>query len=83
MRSWGGNVSSYQWKQLESVENLLKPFAQYTTLTSGEDNTTISLVIPILLELQMHLDDEVSRVKCHTVSYNTIDTHVNTIVIIA
>ena len=72
-------LSSYQWKQLESVENLLKPFAQYTTLTSGEDNTTISLVIPILLELQMHLDDEVSRVKCHTVSYNTIDTHVNTI----
>ena len=56
-------LSSYQWKQLESVEHLLKPFAQYTTLTSGEDGTTISLVIPILLELQMHLDNEVSRLN--------------------
>ena len=54
-------LSSYQWKQLESIEFLLKPFAQYTTLTSGEENTTISIVIPVLLELEMHLKDEIEK----------------------
>ena len=55
------SLSSYQWKQLEVIEQLLKPFAQYTTLTSGEENTTISLVIPVLLELEMHLKDEIEK----------------------
>ena len=55
------SLSSYQWKQLESIEQLLKPFAQYTTLTSGEENTTISLVISVLLELKMHLKDEIEK----------------------
>jgi len=53
-------LSNLQWRTLEMTEKLLKPFAQYTTLTSGEENTTISsLVIPVLLELEMHLQDEV------------------------
>ena len=39
-------LSNLQWRQLEITEKLLKPFAQYTTLTSGEERTTISLVIP-------------------------------------
>ena len=52
-------LSSLQWRTLKMTEKLLKPFAQYTTLTSGEENTTISLVIPVLLELEMHLQDEV------------------------
>ena len=38
------SLSSYQWKQLEAIEQLLKPFAQYTTLTSGEGNTSNSSV---------------------------------------
>ena len=57
----GGNaeaLSNLQWRTLEMTEKLHKPFAQYTTFTSGEEHTTISLVIPILLELEMHLQDE-------------------------
>ena len=54
-------LSNLQWRQLEMTEKLLKPFAQYTTLISGKEHTTISLVIPILLELEMHLQDEVCK----------------------
>ena len=54
-------LTNFQWRQLEITEKLLKPFAQYTTLTSGEEHTTISLVIPVLLELEMHLQDEVRK----------------------
>ena len=54
-------LSNLQWRQFETTEKLLKPFAQYTTLTSGEERTTISLVIPVLLELEMHLQDEVCK----------------------
>jgi len=54
-------LSNFQWRQLEMTEKLLKPFAQYTTLTSGEESTNISLVIPILLELEMHLQDEIAK----------------------
>ena len=52
-------LTNLQWRTLEMTEKLLKPFAQYTTLTSGEEHTTISLVLPVLLELEMHLQDEV------------------------
>ena len=62
------SLSSYQWKQLEVIEQLLKPFAQYTTLTSGEGNTTISLVIPVLLELEMHLEDEIEKKSTTTMA---------------
>ena len=54
-------LSDFQWRQLEMTEKLLKPFAQHTTLTSGEKHTTISLVIPVLLELEMHLQDEICK----------------------
>jgi len=43
------------------TEKLLKHFAQYTTLTSAKESTIISLVIPVLLELEMHLQDEVCK----------------------
>ena len=61
------SLSNSQWKQIEITERLLEPFAQYTTLTSGEEKT-ISLVIPILLELEMHLQEEVC-------SITTINVH--------
>ena len=42
---------------IESMEQLLRPFVQYTMLINAEETTTISLVIPVLLELGMHLED--------------------------
>ena len=34
---------------------LLEPFAQYTSLTSGDEYTTFSTVVPVLMELDYHL----------------------------
>ena len=51
------NLAHSEWRNLESVHKLLKPFAQYTALISGEEYTTLSSVIPILMELQLHLRD--------------------------
>lgn len=50
---WDSLVNS-EWKTLENIQKLLKPFAQYTSLVSGEDYTTVSCVIPILMELNYH-----------------------------
>ena len=57
------NLQNSEWKQLENLHSLLKPFAKYTALTSGEDYTTISMVIPVLIELNCHLD-AVSFIDC-------------------
>ena len=35
---------------------LLKPFAQYTQLTSSDEMTSISMVIPVIIELHLHLE---------------------------
>ena len=48
------NLAHSEWRHLESIHKLLKPFAQYTAL---EEYTTLSSVIPILMELQLHLRD--------------------------
>ena len=53
------NLAHSEWKTIEMVHKLLKPFAQYTALISGEEYTTLSSVIPILMELQLHLQDMV------------------------
>ena len=51
------NLAVSEWKTLENILNLLKPFAQYTALSCGEDYTTLSSVIPIIMELNLHLED--------------------------
>ena len=50
------NMPNSEWKTLESLRDLLEPFARYTDLTSAEEFTTLSMVIPVLMELQFHLD---------------------------
>ena len=42
---------------LASIHDLLKPFAQYTSLVGGEDYTTVSSVIPIVMEINLHLEE--------------------------
>ena len=51
------NLATSEWKTLENILKLLKPFAQYTALSSGEDYSTLSSVIPIIMELNLHLED--------------------------
>ena len=43
------NLAVSEWKVLENILKLLKPFAQYTALSSGEDYTTLSSVIPVIM----------------------------------
>ena len=50
-------LQNSDWKMLENYKQLLEPFANYTNLESAEDMTTISTVIPVLLELSMHLEE--------------------------
>lgn len=57
------NLAHSEWKILENLYVLLKPFARYTALTSAEETTTISMVVPVLMELKYHLD-EVTTEHC-------------------
>ena len=53
---WDGLTVS-QWKQLQTIENLLQPFAHQTNVASSEYSTSICMVIPILKELDLHLKE--------------------------
>ena len=66
---WDGLQAS-EWKLLESIHNLLEPFADHTTLCSGEEYTTISNVIPALMDLSFHLEE-----VCVTYSSFCISAH--------
>ena len=55
------NLTATQWKHLETIRELLKPFAHQTNITSAENSTTIAMVIPVLKELSLHLE-EMSKV---------------------
>ena len=56
---WDNLPTSY-WKQIENTNELLKPFAQYTQLMGSEEVTTISMIIPALMELDIHLEQSKS-----------------------
>ena len=54
------NLTTSEWKTLEALQELLHPFAQFTSLVSGE-NFTISAVIPDIMDLNLHLEEVVSQ----------------------
>ena len=51
------NLATSEWKSLENIHKLLKPFAQYTSLISGDEYTTMSCVVPAVMELNLHIED--------------------------
>ena len=51
------NLPTSDWKMLKNICTLLRPFADYTSLVSGEEYTTISAVIPVIMELNLHLEE--------------------------
>ena len=51
------NLTATQWKHLEFIQQLLQPFAHHTNITSAEKMTTIAMVIPVLKELNLHLEE--------------------------
>ncbi len=46
-----------EWKCLEIIKSLLQPFAQFTSLISGEEFTTLSSVIPAIMDINIHLEE--------------------------
>ena len=57
------DLAASEWRSLSNVQSLLQPFADFTTLVSGEDYTTISTVIPTIMELNLHLE-KVNYITC-------------------
>jgi len=51
------NLMTSEWRTLENLHLLLKPFAQYTSLVSGKEYTTISSIIPIVMKINLHLEE--------------------------
>ena len=50
------NLHASEWKVLENICKLLQPFAQYATLVSGDQYTTMSAIVPIIMEIKLHLE---------------------------
>jgi len=51
------NLPCSEWKILENLFELLRPFARYTSMTSAEETVTMSMVVHVLMELKYHLDE--------------------------
>ena len=50
-------LANTEWRLIDYICSLLKPFAVYTQLVSVEETTTISSALPVLMELNLHLDE--------------------------
>lgn len=53
------NLHLIDWKTAENARKFLKPFVQYTSLVGGEDYATITIVVPIVMEIRLHLEEMV------------------------
>lgn len=51
------NLATSEWKYLEAIRALLQPFAQFTSLISGEEFTTLSSVLPAIMDINLHLEE--------------------------
>ena len=49
---------------------LLEPFAHHTNIASADKSTTIGMVIPILKELELHLEDVSENIQCTEIIVN-------------
>lgn len=57
---WDG-LQARHWKTIEYIIELLKPFSEYTNLAGGDSYTTISSIVPIIMELGLHLEKVSTR----------------------
>ena len=53
--AWDG-FTHLQWKQLEDMKELLQPFAHFRNVSSSQKGTSIAMVVPVLKELNLHLE---------------------------
>ena len=63
--TWDGNdLPMSEWRTLKNIVNLLQPFAKFTSLLSGEDFTTLSCVIPAIMDMNIDLEEVCSVYMC-------------------
>lgn len=51
-----------EWNQIQELVQVFQPFAEATDLTQGEKNVTISAVVPCVLSLNHHLENQKEKV---------------------
>ena len=51
------DLAASEWKILQNIVNLLHPFAKFTSLLSCDEFTTLSCVIPAIMDLNIHLEE--------------------------
>ena len=49
------DLAESEWRTLTHITNLLQPFAKFTNLLSGDEYTTLSCVIPAIMDINIHL----------------------------
>ena len=62
------NLANTEWRLIDYICSLLKLFAVYTQLVSAEETTTISSALPVLMELNLHLEQMKKIPELATVS---------------
>lgn len=51
------DLATSEWRTLINISNLLQPFAKFTSLLGGDEYTTLSCVVPALLDINIHLQE--------------------------
>lgn len=52
-----------EWSQIRELVDVLEPFGEATDLTQGEKVVTISSVVPCILSLNHHLENQTDKVR--------------------
>ena len=55
-RGWD-DLAAREWRTLKNISILLHPFAKFTSLLSGDEFTTLSCVIPAIMDMNIHLEE--------------------------
>ena len=51
------DLAASEWRMLKNISILLHPFAKFTSLLSGDEFTTLSCVIPAIMDMNIHLEE--------------------------
>ena len=62
------SLTTTQWKHLDTIQDLLQPFALHTNITSAELSTTIAMVVPVLKKLNLHFKEKSKTIGVGAVS---------------
>ena len=52
------SLASSEWRMLQSIVNLLQPFAKLSSFLKGADYTTLSCVVTAIVDLNIHLEEQ-------------------------